>query len=63
MAKPANYDVRNLFTEIGCIMEDASVVALVWSSKDELDIRARFHRLSDAHKNIGDLLSLIATAA
>ena len=30
MAKPTNDDIRKLFTEIGCIMEDVSPIALVW---------------------------------
>lgn len=49
-------DIRTLFTEIGCIMEDASLIALVWSSTDNLDVRARFQTLSQAHREIGDLL-------
>lgn len=56
MAKPANYEVRKLFTEIGCIMEDASVIALMWRDGDGLDPGARLHSLSDAHAAIGDLL-------
>ena len=56
MAKPAHDDVRKLFTDIGCIMEDASLIALIWSSTDNLDVRARFQTLSQAHKEIGNLL-------
>ena len=62
MAKPANEEVRKLFSEIGCIMEDASLIALVWSAADELDIQARYQIFSHAHTNIGDLLSLIGSA-
>ena len=59
MAKPPKYEVRKLFTEIGCIMEDASVVALLWRDGNGLDPRARLHSLSDAHAAIGDLLAEI----
>lgn len=59
MAKLADDKVRKLFTEIGCIMEDASIEALVWKDGDGLDLRARFNILSDAHLAIGDLLTQI----
>lgn len=59
MAKTDTDEIRKLFMEIGCIMEDASVVALVWDRDHELGIRARFQKLTDAHKCIGDLLSRI----
>ena len=49
MAKPDIDEIRRLFTEIGCIMEDASLLALVWNPGDRLDIQARFQKLSDAH--------------
>lgn len=62
MAKPANYELRKLFTDIGCIMEDASVVALIWRDGDGLDPRARLLSLSDAHATIGDLLARIEKA-
>lgn len=62
MAKPANYDVRKLFTEIGCILEDASVIALMWRDGDGLDPRARIQSLADAHAEIGDLLAKIEKA-
>lgn len=62
MAKLSNDEVRKLFTEIGCIMEDASVVALMWRDEDGLDPRARLHSLSDAHAAIGDLLAQIEQA-
>ncbi len=55
MAKPVHDDVRKLFTEIGCIMEDASLIAIVWSSTDNLDVRARFREISDAREKIGQL--------
>lgn len=62
MEKPANDDVRKLFTQIGCIMEDASIVALMWRDGDGLDLRARLQSLSDAHAAIGDLLTQIEKA-
>lgn len=62
MAKPANDDVRKLFTQIGCVMEDASIVALIWRDGDGLDPQARLQILSDAHAEIGDLLAQIEKA-
>lgn len=59
MAKPADDEVRKLFTEIGCIMEDASLVALIWGDADGLDPRARLQSLSGAHTEIGHLLAQI----
>ena len=52
-------ELRRLFTEIGCIMEDASLIALVWGADDGLDIRSRYQKLLDAHTKIGKLLSRI----
>lgn len=48
--------IRKLCTEIGSIMEDASVVALVWDDGDGLTTAARVQRLLDAHGEIGRLL-------
>lgn len=62
MAIPANDEVRKLFTEVGCIMEDASLVALIWRDADGLDPRARLQILSDTHAEIGDLLAQIEKA-
>ena len=62
MAKPTNDKVRRLFTEIGCIMEDASLIALVWKANDEFDVRKRFQKISDAHEKIGQLLLQIGSA-
>lgn len=59
MAKPANDEVRKLFTEIGCIMEDAGLVALIWRDGDDIDLRARLQSLLDAHTEIGHLLAQI----
>ena len=62
MAKLAKCEVRKLFTEIGCIMEDASLVALVWKDGDGLDPRTRLQILLDAHTEIGVLLAQIEQA-
>ena len=62
MAKPAHDDVRRLFTEIGCVMEDASLIALVWGADDEIDVTARFRKISDAHEKIGQILLQIDSA-
>lgn len=62
MAKLAHDKVRKLFAELGCIMEDASLVALIWRDADGLDPRARLQSLSDAHAAIGDLLAQIEKA-
>lgn len=62
MAIPANDEARKLFNEIGCIMEDASVVALMWRDGDGLDLRARLQSLLDAHAEIGNLLANIEKA-
>ena len=59
MAKLADDEIRKLFTEIGCIMEDASLVALMWRDADGIDLRARLQGLSDAHMEIGNLLARI----
>ena len=62
MANPTNDEVRKLFTQIGCIMEEASIVALIWRDGEGLDLRARLQSLSDAHAEIGDLLEQIEKA-
>lgn len=59
MASKNDQDIRQLFTEIGCIMEDASVVALVWSAESDMDVTRRLHALQDAHRQTGELLARI----
>lgn len=59
MAKLETDDLRRLCTEIGCIMVDASLVALVWDPGDRLGVKARIKKLSDTHSEIGILLSQI----
>lgn len=47
--------IRQLCTRAGCIMEDASVVALVW--EDNLTLEARLQRLRKAAADIQALVS------
>ena len=56
-------DIRALFTEIGCIMEDASLIALVWAQVEELGVRAKFDQLSAANERISELLKKIKIEA
>ena len=49
-------DVRALFTQIGCVMEDASVVALIWDAADALTAQDRLEQLTQAHRQISELL-------
>jgi hypothetical protein len=49
--------IRQLCTRAGCIMEDTSVVALIWD--DGLAINARLAKLSDA---ANDIHALVAAA-
>jgi hypothetical protein len=56
MDDDAQEHIRALCTEIGSVIEDASVVALVWNESDGLSIKARVQRLQDAHAEIGRLL-------
>jgi hypothetical protein len=59
MTKAKDDEVRKLFTEIGCIMEDASLVALVWGDDDKLNTHARYRTVIDAHAKISELLAQI----
>ena len=54
-------ELYKLFTYIGCIMEDASAVALIWDRKAENAAKAKFEHLSRAHHEIARLLSQIKT--
>lgn len=62
MANDKDNEVRRLFTEIGCIMEDASLSALVLGDRNDLDVKARYRQISDVHTKIGELLSQIVRA-
>jgi len=59
MASKSDQDIRQLFTEIGCIMEDAIVVALVWSAESDMNVTQRLNALQDAHRQMGKLLGRI----
>ena len=61
MDERSNDDVRALFTQVGCIMEDASVVALIWDPKDAVAVEERFERLSQANQQIEEALQKIKT--
>lgn len=52
-------ELRKLFTEIGCMMEDASVTALVWKRDDARSIAHRVAELRGACNSIGALLDTI----
>lgn len=52
-------ELRRLCTEIGCIMEDASVTALVWWRGDSRSISDRAAELRDAYSKIGKLLDIV----
>ena len=52
-------EVRRLFTEIGCLMEDASIVALIWSGDDGLNARQRLDELKAANQAIAGKLAEI----
>lgn len=52
-------NIRELFTQIGCIMEDATVVALVWSKDDGPAVTGRLEALVKAHDEMGRLLTLL----
>lgn len=59
MDEKSNDHVRALFTQIGCFMEDASVVALIWDAADALTPKDRLERLTQAHHQIGETLQHI----
>ena len=47
--------IRQLCTRAACIMEDSSVIALIWD--DGMSIDARLAKLSDAAKDIRTLVA------
>lgn len=40
-------------------MEDAIVVALVWSAESDMNVTQRLNALQDAHRQMGELLGRI----
>ena len=59
MDEKSDNDVRALFTQIGCIMEDASFIALIWERADGMTIEDRYQRLLLANRQIGEALANI----
>lgn len=59
LANEKDNEVRRLFTDIGCIMEDASLIALVWKKEDQREVAVRFRQIAEPHTKIGELLSRI----
>ena len=53
--------VRQLCTRAGCIMEDASVTALIWS--DGLSLEQRLQELCVAANNIQALITAACASA
>jgi hypothetical protein len=47
--------IRQLCAHVGCIMEDSSVIALIWT--DELPVEERLATLSNAAKDIATLIT------
>ena len=48
--------IRPICTEIGIIMEDASIVALIWRKDADISIPERLQLLRSTHLQIGTLL-------
>jgi hypothetical protein len=61
MVKHTDDKVRAQFTHIGCIMEDASVVALNWDPAVCMTVQSRYKKLLEAHRKIEEALQQIAT--
>ena len=62
MTEHSNDHVRTLFTEIGCIMEDASVIALIWDDAEPITIEGRYQHLRNVHHAIDAALEKIKAA-
>lgn len=58
MDKATHHKVREICTQIGTIMEDTSVVALVWKIDDGLSETDRLNQIRHAHNEIGILLEV-----
>ena len=59
MDEQADDDVRALFTQVGCIMEDASSVALIWHRADAVTVDRRYQQLLLASRQIDEVLKNI----
>lgn len=62
MDEQSNMDIRAVFTEVGCIMEDASIIALIWDRANPMPTQDRYQQLLEAHGRIGVALSTIKSA-
>ena len=62
MTEQSSDHVRTLFTEIGTIMEDASVIAIIWDGADLLTIERRYQQLLNVHRKVDLLLEQIKAA-
>lgn len=60
MDKATQDRIRTICTQIGTIMEDASVVALVWDTQSGLSVAARLQLLDNAHADVSRLLKQAA---
>ena len=61
MDEQAHDNVRALFKHIGCMMEDASAVALIWNFGDALSIHDRHEQSGQANRQISEALGNIKT--
>ena len=52
-------ELRRLFTEIGCLMEDTSVIAIMWKRNDTRSISDRATELRRTHNKVDALLDKI----
>jgi len=60
MDKATQNRIREICTLIGTIMEDASVLALVWDTQSGLSVAARLQLLDNAHSDVSRLLKQAA---
>jgi hypothetical protein len=59
MADDTRDIIRQLCTRVGCLMEDSSVIALMWSEDDELSPNERIGTLRRA---VRDMVALLDAA-
>ena len=62
MTEQSNDHIRRLFTEVGCIMEDANFIALVWNDISSSSIEDRYNQLLAANGKVDALLKSIKSA-
>ena len=61
MGEQAHDNVRELFAHVGCMMEDASAVALIWNVGEALTVDDRYEPLCQANHQISEALASIKT--